>query len=380
MRTARLWSVLSPQLLGEVECLKAPVAPDDGSADEQAALACLAMAWLLQPELTSGSFEAVFSGSRSRSMGFAFAVQHICNRASPVTSRWDTSIAAEHYAALVPYLFIGDQAQAIGTPETRLTMEACTQLITYLCEVEPQRSQGWLRQWQQLPQFELYKDWMAKILTEAKQQEADVSWRGLDRAECDAVLNQNATLVRDAVDLKWLLEELLESRVAPSFKTDYSLTPLLWGKKSEIGGRPRADEKALQTAVYALLRMQTRSAPVIGAREPEQFDGKKPDLRLSFLVNGQQLDVPVEIKWSDHPELWTAPADQLLTKYMRAHTANDGLYVVGWCGHCTPPPRGLSLPGDPESFRTALQDKIDNDLRNSGKAVRVYVLDITVTE
>lgn len=383
---SRLRSDLLPRLHDEADSLW-PSAGAHGSdqLDEEAALAGLAMTWLLDPALIDTFGTRVFSGptGHHRALGFMHALQSILDPTAGHVSEWNRSIPPEDYAALVPYLFVEEDVTSATPPSGAdvpgmLARESRNRLIPHVCSAAPNRAVEWLTTWLAMPRFGHYRDWLASQLAQAQRQVADAAWRGLDRRECDAVLHQSATLVRDVVDLRWLVQELVESRVAPSFKTDYSLTPLLWGKKTELGGRRHADEKALQTAIYALLRAEARSAPVIGAREPEQFDGKKPDLRLSFIVAGDQVDVPIEIKWSDHDELWTAPAEQLLTKYMRDPKVVHGLYIIGWCGRCKAEARGKRSIAMPEALQVALQRKVDAKLIDTGKSVAVHVLDVSV--
>ncbi|SAL43019.1 LysR family transcriptional regulator [Caballeronia sordidicola] len=54
--------------------------------------------------------------------------------------------------------------------------------------------------------------------------------------------------------------------------------------------------------------------PIVGAREPEVFDAKKPDMRISYLLDsGVKIDIPIEIKWAGHAEVWDATDSQILT-------------------------------------------------------------------
>lgn len=71
-----------------------------------------------------------------------------------------------------------------------------------------------------------------------------------------------------------------------------------------------------------------------GEEEGQYAEDKRSDIKV-FGAGGA---VPVEIKKSNHPELWTAIRTQLMTKYMRDPKADGyGIYLVLWLGEelCT---------------------------------------------
>lgn len=71
-----------------------------------------------------------------------------------------------------------------------------------------------------------------------------------------------------------------------------------------------------------------------GEEEGQYAEDKRSDIK----VLGAGGAVPVEIKKSNHPELWTAVRTQLMAKYMRDPKADGhGIYLVLWLGEdfCT---------------------------------------------
>ena len=63
------------------------------------------------------------------------------------------------------------------------------------------------------------------------------------------------------------------------------------------------------------------------------------DRRADIRVTHGNVNVPVEIKRSNHKDVWTAMEDQLINSYAKDPNAGGyGIYLVFWFGkeHCTP--------------------------------------------
>ena len=358
------------------------------SEDEYAELAVLAMVWLLDRSVVDAFGATVFSGVRhcARTLGFVSALQHILSPSAVIAAPWDRSVPFEHYAELLPHLFYEESpkpqeaADKLDVP-AQLALDARNRLVTHLASAPTLQAEPWFAQWRLDVRFGSYRDWLASLHAEILRQIADGQWRALTQQECDAVLLRKGALVRSSQDVMLYLDELIESKLCPAFRTDHALTPLLWGKKgTKPGGRTHVDEKPLQTAVYGAIRMLITGMPIVGAREPEQFDAKKPDLRLSFVLDsGAVVDVPIEIKWSDNADLWEAPKDQLLAKYMLDPAVRHGLYVVAWADARTvvADPSG-ERPSTPRALCIALQAVADAAVAGTDKTISVHVLDVSV--
>lgn len=356
--------------------------------DEYAELAVLAMAWLLDRSVVDAFGAAVFSGVRhcARALGFVSALQHILSPDNVIAAQWDRSVPFEDYAELLPHLFYEaspqpqEAADKLDVP-AQLALDARNRLVSHLASAPPVQAEDWFAQWRVDDRFGSYRDWLASLHAEVRRQVADGQWRALTQQECDAVLLRKGALVRTCEDVKLYLDELMESKVCPAFRTDHALTPLLWGKKgTKPGSREHVDEKTLQTALYGAIRMLMTGMPIFGAREPEQFDAKKPDLRLGFaLDSGAVVDVPIEIKWSDNDELCEAPKHQLLAKYMLDPAVRHGLYLVAWASARTvvAGPSG-ERHSTPHALRIALQAVADAAVAGTDKTISVHVLDVSV--
>lgn len=355
------------------------------SAIEYAEIAVIAMVWLLEPAFIEGRGSIIFSGPRhrARALGFVTAVLQITAPATAIAATWDRSITFEDYANLLPHLFYESSATAQDVVEVldmplQLALDARNRLVSHIASAPPVDAQAWFASWRQDLRFGQYRDWISALHTQATRQLADAQWRPLTPLECDAVLLRKGMLVKTASDAALYLDELIETRVSPSFRTDHALTPLLWGKKSG-GTRQHEDEKALQTAVYASMRQLMLGMPIVGAREPEQFDAKKPDLRFGFFVEDQgTVEIPLEMKWSDNAGLWTAPKEQLLGKYMVDPAVRHGLYVVAWAGASTLTRGPGESPATPMELQQRLQQVSDAATKGTDKSIGVHVLDMTM--
>ena len=100
------------------------------------------------------------------------------------------------------------------------------------------------------------------------------------------------------------------------------------------------DVEALQEGVYA--------------------DDKRSDIRVS--CGG--FNVPVEIKRSCHPDVWTAVQSQLTAKYTRdPEVAGYGIYLVFWFGNtkkCLPTKCAGWTPETAEDMRRRLEESLDD--------------------
>ena len=92
-----------------------------------------------------------------------------------------------------------------------------------------------------------------------------------------------------------------------------------------------------------------------GEEEGQYAEDKRSDIK----VLGAGGAVPVEIKKSNHPELWTAARTQLMAKYMRDPNADGhGIYLVLWLGEdfCTKDGTGAAARSADEVRRRLLAE------------------------
>ena len=108
--------------------------------------------------------------------------------------------------------------------------------------------------------------------------------------------------------------------------------------------------------------------------QPEgQYAGdKRADIRVSY----EDFNVPVEVKKSRHPDLWSAARNQLIAKYT-SDPATRG-YGSIWCSgseRATARRRPLALlPSTAEELRQRLQATLTDD---EARKISICVVDVS---
>ena len=85
--------------------------------------------------------------------------------------------------------------------------------------------------------------------------------------------------------------------------------------------------------------------------------------------------MPVEIKKSDHRNLWSAIRKQLIKKYTRdPGTGGHGIYLEFWFGkkHCQSPESG-TRPGSTAELEERLRDTLSPE---ETRKIRICVIDV----
>ena len=360
--------------------------------EDGAALMVLAGWWILDSHNAHTVLEQqVLIGERSkkRVIGFVTAIQELAGSDLPFNPTWPSNIPWESYVALIPLLYTvpprstptitTSPVNFISDPSIGF-FESRPALVTHVANGPPEKARKVFAEWVQDERFGEDRDWFARLHAEICQREIDSSWITPSSKDLASVLNGKASLVNSDNDLFILLSDLIDCDLRQILRADISLVPLLWeGTKKE--GRSSKDEKSLQTVLYNQIMLLLKNRHIVGAKEPEVFDAKKPDLRVSIaLTNGLIIHVPIEIKWSHHDEVWTAIENQLVHKYMQDPNVRYGLYLVGWDGDT----RNLSAgpqdqnPETPEQFEADLREIGKEIMGRTGKNVGIYVLDCTV--
>ena len=124
--------------------------------------------------------------------------------------------------------------------------------------------------------------------------------------------------------------------------------------------------------------LKHRLAPLAIDGQPEgrYADEKRADVRLSFRNSDTAFNVPVEIKKSTHPDLWTAIHGQLIAKYARDPDADgNGIYLVFWYGSekCARPPSG-QRPNNAQELRTRLLETLTTEQK---RKIAICVIDVS---
>jgi hypothetical protein len=112
--------------------------------------------------------------------------------------------------------------------------------------------------------------------------------------------------------------------------------------------------------------------------EPEMHMPQQKRADIAAILG--KIGLPVEIKGQWHPEVWTAPTEQLAARYLRDwHAEGRGAYLVLWFGNVPGKrlpahPDGLERPPTPEALRAMLVDRLPEILRD---VIDVYVVDVS---
>lgn len=128
-----------------------------------------------------------------------------------------------------------------------------------------------------------------------------------------------------------------------------------------------------------LAELQRRLAPLNVSVTPERqaADEKRMDLSVEYMRDGRRMALPVEVKRTDHRQLWLAWHNQLQRLYaVDPAAAGFGLYLVLWFGtglpvHKHPEGRAVHSPQDLERL---LAERIPADERFR---IQVLVLDLS---
>ena len=133
-------------------------------------------------------------------------------------------------------------------------------------------------------------------------------------------------------------------------------------------------EAACRDAVLSDLQERLGQFRIDAQPESVYAEDNRADIRVSF----GGFNVPVEIKRSCHPEVWTAVRSQLIAKYTRDPGAEGyGIYLVLWFGDtekCRPTKCGGWTPETAEDVRLRLQQSLGD---REGRLISVCVVDVS---
>ncbi len=124
-----------------------------------------------------------------------------------------------------------------------------------------------------------------------------------------------------------------------------------------------------------LLNLQQRFVPlnVDTRHEVHCADDKRADIGVSF----DRFNIPIEIKRSCHPDLWTAIKTQLIPRYTRDPDSDGhGIYLIFWFGNhkkCQP----TSDASPPPKRAAELQRRLEESLTDAERRkISVCVIDV----
>ena len=132
-------------------------------------------------------------------------------------------------------------------------------------------------------------------------------------------------------------------------------------------------EDACRDVVLSDLQERLGRLGIDAQPEGVYAEDNRSDIRVSFAG----FNVPVEIKRSCHPDVWTAVRSQLIAKYTRdPEAAGYGIYLVLWFGDtekCRPRKCGGWAPETAEDVRLRIQESLDD---REGRLISVCVVDV----
>ena len=139
-----------------------------------------------------------------------------------------------------------------------------------------------------------------------------------------------------------------------------------YGRSTE----PKPENSCRKLLQLLLKPLLPRAVDISG--EGSYANNMRADLRVVF----SGYEVPVEIKRSQHRQLWSAARDQLIGKYTGVPaTGGYGICLVFWFGKdlTQAPPEG-SIPADAGELRTRLDGALSDAER---RKISVVVIDVS---
>lgn len=134
-------------------------------------------------------------------------------------------------------------------------------------------------------------------------------------------------------------------------------------------------EDVCRDALLSDLQCKMKGLDIEAQPEGRYADDKRSDIRVSC----GDFNVPVEIKKSDHPNLWSAIKEQLIKKYTRDPGADGyGIYLVFWFGRkfCQAS-ESAPRPKSANELEKLLRDTLSAD---EARKISVCVIDVAKPE
>ena len=135
--------------------------------------------------------------------------------------------------------------------------------------------------------------------------------------------------------------------------------------------KPRIEDFCRDT-LLSDLRIKLNPLGVDAQPEGRYADDKRSDIRIAY---NAMCNVPIEIKKSSHPDLWSAIKTQLIAKYARdPETDGYGLYLVFWFGKelCQSPGSGTR----PQSAMELKERLIDSLTTDEQRKISICIIDV----
>lgn len=148
-----------------------------------------------------------------------------------------------------------------------------------------------------------------------------------------------------------------------------------WENPSDKKVRKPKHEELCRDALLSDLKYKLYPLQIDAHPEGRYANDKRSDIR----VNYDGVNVPVEIKKNNHPDLWNAIRTQLIAKYTRDPGAEGhGIYLVFWFDEedTQPDPSG-TRPDTPGELRERLEATLSDE---EARRISVVVFDVSGEE
>ncbi len=132
-----------------------------------------------------------------------------------------------------------------------------------------------------------------------------------------------------------------------------------WNVDSHNRPQDQKPEDGCRDTLLSDLRLKFQPLGIDAQPEGRYADDKRADIRVTY----GDFNVPVEVKKSTHPDLWSAIKTQLIANYTRDPGADGyGIYLVFWFGEkgCQMPPSG-KRPTSAHELQERLLDTLSAD-------------------
>lgn len=145
-----------------------------------------------------------------------------------------------------------------------------------------------------------------------------------------------------------------------------------WSRAGRMSEWRPLNENDCRNALLSDLRGTLSNIGIDCQPEPNYLNSKRADIRVAC----PGLGVPIEIKKSDHPRVWSSIQSQLIPKYTQDPECDGcGIYVVFWFGRdFLQPPLSGRKPSGPEQMRERLIASLKEDER---RKIGVVVVDVS---
>ena len=135
--------------------------------------------------------------------------------------------------------------------------------------------------------------------------------------------------------------------------------------------KPKHEESCRDALLSDLKQCLPRG--VDAQSEARYANHKRSDMRLAY----SDFSLPVEVKKNTHRDLWSAPREQLVSKYTSdPNTEGYGIYLVFWFGAAlTQVPAVGPRPATPEELRRQLEATLTDE---EARKISICVIDVAI--